>query len=678
MEADIKADPETSTEAGIEKDKRQDDRLLGVDRTNRPRRPFREASQNFDGSRKPFDSDRKPFREARQTFDGARQTFDDTSKTFADARKPFAEEGEFRRRRAPGPEYRQRELTDLKKLDSDILQLIAKRTGLVNKLRSRGRLNPQTEKEIRQAWQAKASSLCRDARLTRDVFAILQTLAPEDVNPEGPGFFNLAPPRLPVDVNIPGPADQETALYWMALAAASGQTMTLTGVPLSDAVVEAVKALNQLGGSLWWEEDGSVRNRGGQGFTGNLDKVVHVGENVNCLWLAIAFSLGRLNHLKITGGNALRFINLAPLRQFLPQLGARLTNIIPAEGGLPIRLECSGILPDSMLIPPDIPPAFVTALILASPFWEKPCRLIWAESAPCQTSFAQAAEAGLEILRPAKITATPDSLGLNTLPQTPDIPAQPILPLDNFMSAAFLALAGFGKGTVRLTGWWKENKKTAFLQDLLAMAGAKLKTDGNCITATYFTLGKSTDVLPKLVEYPEFFPLGATVAAQLAIAGHKTILPEADQDTAEALSDFLTCLGLELSPERRLQPIRELAPGNPPWPAPEAAWGTALALAAYLRPNLKLGNPGIVSKLCPSFWNIYNTLPKPTLAGKKREGSPDTLTDNLTDSQNVEPEPGTEPRSRAKRRIIAHGVYGELPSEAPARNDSPDNSNIDS
>lgn len=75
----------------------------------------------------------------------------------------------------------------------------------------------------------------------------------------------------------------------------------------------------------------------------------------------------------------------------------------------------------------------------------------------------------------------------------------------------------------------------------------------------------------------------------------------------------------------------------------------ALALGAFLRPNLRLGNPGVLTDLFPAFWTLYNTLPTPELGRKKAE------------PVDVKP---------ARRRIIAQGVYGDLPPESPAGDDN--------
>ena len=107
-----------------------------------------------------------------------------------------------------------------------------------------------------------------------------------------------------------------------------------------------------------------------------MDKVLHVGDDALNLWLVVAFSLNMPSRLKITGGSSLRFLDLAPLRHFLPELSARLTNVVPGQNGLPIRLECAGILPDSVTLPADLPPDFLSALLLAAPFRERPGRFV--------------------------------------------------------------------------------------------------------------------------------------------------------------------------------------------------------------------------------------------------------------------------------------------------------------
>ena len=161
------------------------------------------------------------------------------------------------------------------------------------------------------------------------------------------------------------------ARCWLAVAAAAGQVTRVSRVPLTDAVVSGVKALNQIGGQLWWEENGDVQSRGGNGLARNMDKVVHIGDDAFNLWLVVALCLGMPARLKLTGDSSLRFLDLAPLRHFLPQLGVRLTNVIPSQDGLPVRMECSGLIPRQIRLADDLPEDFVAALVLASAFWTR-------------------------------------------------------------------------------------------------------------------------------------------------------------------------------------------------------------------------------------------------------------------------------------------------------------------
>ena len=90
--------------------------------------------------------------------------------------------------------------------------------------------------------------------------------------------------------------------------------------------------------------------------------------------------------------------------------------------------------------------------------------------------------------------------------------------------------------------------------------------------------------------------------------------------------------------------IKRSAEGRDPakqalWTAPAPAWGVAFALGAYLRPNIALTNPALVSSVMPFFWPIYNSLPSPSMQKAK-----------------IEEEAAPKPR----RKVIAKGVQSDL------------------
>ena len=67
----------------------------------------------------------------------------------------------------------------------------------------------------------------------------------------------------------------------------------------------------------------------------------------------------------------------------------------------------------------------------------------------------------------------------------------------------------------------------------------------------------------------------------------------------------------------------ESTPTPSGWASPTPHWSMGLALAAFVRTGLKLSNPGNVTELMPSFWNLYNGLPSPDLSRKPKVAEED-------------------------------------------------------
>ncbi len=93
--------------------------------------------------------------------------------------------------------------------------------------------------------------------------------------------------------------------------------------------------------------------------------------------------------------------------------------------------------------------------------------------------------------------------------------------------------------------------------------------------------------------------------------------------------EFLDLLGADYAPGKSGAPgsvrvAARLKPQAGAWSAPSPVWALCLALGAYLRPQIKLANPGAATELLPNFWHIYNGLPKPTWQRPpKKEEEPD-------------------------------------------------------
>ena len=100
-------------------------------------------------------------------------------------------------------------------------------------------------------------------------------------------------------------------------------------------------------------------------------------------------------------------------------------------------------------------------------------------------------------------------------------------------------------------------------------------------------------------------PLGLALSLIPAVRSKGGVMPKLPESVDKVLVEsFLNQLGLSCEDGR----LVSIEPSTTPWASPTVQWALALSLAAFLRPNIKLSNPGIVTNYLPVYWNIYNTL----------------------------------------------------------------------
>lgn len=547
-------------------------------------------------------------------------------------------------------------LAELRELDRDLIRMIARRSRMLTRLPATGASDH--ERELRTSWEEHASAVSRDPKLIRQIFALLQEVEVAAADVEQPNAFNLAPARKPVSVDLPAPASDRLPRLHMTLAASGASECVLRGVPLNNPVMECLKGLNQVGARLRWEEDGRILCQGGEPVSGYsksiLDKVVHVGEDPFNLFLILFQMVTRPARLKLIGESGLKFIDLAPLRHFLPLLGARLTSVVPGQEGLPARLESSAMLPSEVVVPADLPADAVEALLIAAAGWE---RAVTMELGDHPEGRGIAAKV-LPVLRDAGIEATlsdaEGALSLHVVPGKARFAAEPGAGINLSAAAALLAMPAFAGGTVKLRGAWDavgDARTGADVRALLEAVGLEMRVSDGC-AAVSFGEGLAEDkALPPLKPLtdlsglPSFlFPLGLVLAAIPAVRAKGGDMPRLPENTDTALVEsFLNQLGLSCEGDR----LVAIAPASTPWASPSFPWALALSLAAFLRPNIKLVNPGIVTNHLPWYWNAYNSLPTPSLARK-----------------NAEEETAPAPSRPARRRVLAsHTPESEMPDE---------------
>lgn len=498
-------------------------------------------------------------------------------------------------------------------IDKEILRLLARRANMLGKLRNpKGRVEPRVEKELRSAWEHHAGRMSRDARLTRQMFALLQEMEflPRPVaGEERRPAFTLAPPRKPVDVAMAAPLACRRSRLYLTLAAVSGSACRIAPSLLNDPAIECVKMFNQAGTSLAWEDDGTLRAREGGGLT-LADKVIYVGDDLLNFHLLLGQYAGKPSRAKFTGESGLKLADLSALRRFLPHMGVRLTNAVPKSDGLPVRIECSGMIPDVLQIPADLPADAIIGLLMGAPFWDRPV----AFNLKDHPQAAAIEDEALAVLKECAADVSAIDHMVRVTPGPLRVPPTPPLGMDLNLAGPLLALPAVANGQVRLMGSWPRCAVADALCALLRLTGVDVQVRDDAVTAQR-TLEPQTGPLDARSLPDRFAPLALALACVQALGergGPMPLLPEGLD--AALLESFCNHVGLAVD-GNSLRPLpREERDGtSAAWTAPTPAWALALALAAFARPGVTLANPGIMTALYPAFWSLYNALPCPEL-----------------------------------------------------------------
>ncbi|WP_299393774.1 3-phosphoshikimate 1-carboxyvinyltransferase [uncultured Desulfovibrio sp.] len=525
-------------------------------------------------------------------------------------------------------------------IDRDILRLLMRRHNLLRKMHNaKGFLDPSEEKGLREAWEAAVSRVSRDARLSSRFFSLMQEVdflpRPED-GEERRAAFNLAPPALPVRLDMEAPLACRASRAWLFLAAASGHPLTLGPCLMNDPIVDCVKLFNQMGAALN-REDASVVAAAATPMTAP-DKVLHAGDSAWNFYLALAFYLGRPSRTKFTGDTSLKLGDFSPVRRLMPSLGARLVHVVPKSDGFPIRIECSGALPDSLRFPAEAPIELAEALLLAGSFYERPLRIDLADH-PHKDILRRRT---LPILRAVNAKLEEDGDAFRISPSDISLPQHPLPPMEPELALFLLALAPALGGEVRLRGRWPDYPGAQAGLALLGACGATVDCRDDAVVCSAAAPLKTlpAQALSALGDdFPaDWLPLPIALAAAAALRDGDAALPVIrDSQLRADAQGFLMDLGLDaLDGKARTRTLPADNGGNGeegeerrvdrhPWNAPTPVWAMALAVAACAhgaRTGFKLGNPGIITGLYPAFWALYNGLPEPRMQRPAEKTAP--------------------------------------------------------
>ena len=508
--------------------------------------------------------------------------------------------------------------SDISDIDDQILRLLEKRAFLIRKegawrkSRQKSLVDPKLEKLLRASFDKAAGELGLDAKLTKQLFTLLNQFSLADARKkfEGEGY-KLAPRVEPVAAGLKGPRSFRFTRMMLAMAASAGAPITLAPVTMNAPNKDLAKALKQADAPIHWDDD-FIRNEGGKTlqFEG---KMIFIGEDPFNFYMLLCLALGHAGRCKFTGKPGLQLIDAAALNKVLPSLGARVVPMNPNNPGLPVRLECGGAMDESVTLPGGLDPDFAAALTLAA--WSFPGGLTI--NGLAGAARARVAEA-VGVLNACGIEA---KLGKDSVTVPDGIPAiepQPQLPLSVRLSSMLLALPALCGGRINVEGAWPKNEQADLVLEQLRALGLRIDVATENVVATMEgALPESADVT--LGASPDLMPLALALSLKLGNAK----LSGADNDVALELLDRMGA-SYEIDGD-----VIDLKPGNAAWDgtwfSPDPVWSMGCALAAFAVPGIVLENHGEVTATWPEFWNFYNSLPTGQMKPKpEREKKDDT------------------------------------------------------
>ncbi|QGY39895.1 chorismate mutase [Pseudodesulfovibrio cashew] len=491
---------------------------------------------------------------------------------------------------------------DISDIDNQILNLLEKRAYLIRKegawrkSRQKSLVDPKLEKLLRGAFDNRSGELGLDAKLSKQLFTLLNQFSLADARQKFTGEgYKLAPRVEPIQAGISGPRSFRHTRMLLALAASAGAAVKLAPVTMNAPNKDLAKALKQAGAPISWDDD-FIRNDGDKtlGFEGNM---IFVGEDSFNFYMLLCLALAHAGRCKFTGKPGLQLMDIGTLNKVLPKLGARLVAMNPNNPGLPARLECGGAMDEEITLPGGIDPDFAAALTLAA--WSYPGGLTI--RGLNQAARERVAEA-VGVLNTCGIKATLDKDAVTVSDGIPAVDAQPSLPLSVSLGSMLLALPVMAGGSINVEGAWPKSDKANRVLEQLRALGLRLDVATENIIAT-MDGELPTKATISLAETPELRPLALALALKPAEA---TLSGQAD-DTLMELLDRMGVAYEETEDGIELKPGERSWDGT--WFSPDPVWSMGCALAAYAVPGIKLENHFEVTATWPEFWNFYNSLP---------------------------------------------------------------------
>lgn len=503
---------------------------------------------------------------------------------------------------------------ELAQLDEKLVSLLMARTNLLSRAASSRRAknlgitDPNQEKVLWQVWRDSSKADNLEPQILKKIFHLTNNLSYARVerNSSNEKPLCLFPRRKPVDIDLDAPRDQILRSMMFFLGATNATPLTVAPFQGNDISLELINALNLCGFNLTFHNR-QCEAQPVQSWSMD-NKIIYAGQSKFHFYLLLCLALGQVTKAKFTGSTKLKIHDVRPVQELLPQLGARLTVVEPHSNGLPVRVESSGQLPETITITSGISKKFVLALVVAATTYKSGLTIRLHES----FASSKLLRKGIGFLQ--QFIPELQFEGLNiSVPPAPlclDLSAVDI-PVDPLMSLHLLVLPFFTDGRVVLHGKWPEYVPHLHdIMDILHEFGLRISTDGNQLTASMGNRPQKLSI--DITSCQEYLPL--VLAMSMGLRGKCAITLDTTREDVEHAQDLLENLGAGYSIEPGLlqvglQDAKKVSESA--WQSPGPYWTLAGALISFTHPGVCMTNADNISSAWPWFWKIFMNLPTP-------------------------------------------------------------------
>jgi 3-phosphoshikimate 1-carboxyvinyltransferase len=418
----------------------------------------------------------------------------------------------------------------------------------------------------------------------------------------------VIPAMKPIHGELYVPGSKSYTNRALIISALAQGSSSLTGILKSDDSYWCIDALKRLGTIIEVNEDvvsingsaGKWKNTTGQLFIGAAGTIAR--------FLPGALAIAKEGSWKVDGIPQLRERPLTPLIDALRQLGGKI-EYLSTNKGLPLQVSGTGLQGGKVSIPGNVSSQFLSGLLIASPYANEPVCIEVTEGL-VQPSYIGIT---IQLMRQfgAQIDHTEDYQKVTVHPTGYQGHAV-VLEADASTACYFLSLAALTGGTIRVknVGYHSYQPDARFI-DVLERMGCSVIKDTSFLQVTgpnQLRGGFEVDMKPMSDQAVTIGALAPFADKPITVTNVAHIRSH-ESDRISVICDSLKKMGVKVEEREDGFTIYPSQPhGAVLDPHDDHRNAMVFGLLGVKVPNVRILDPGCVSKTCPSYFTELQKL----------------------------------------------------------------------